>query len=426
VAASTTAPIPPAEASSGRSTPVVDVTLVQANIYTGLTVPKFQADVATVLALKPDFVTYNEVMFRHDEVLAPDGYDIYRSTRNRFTAETPVAWRSDRWKAIAHGTFRISNHHGVPPGKEIELGRRFANWVTLKGTDGRVLSVVSIHVAPLTRGMPDLLPHSIRRLGILVGDLAPKGPVLVGGDFNVHYTSGRYPRELLSDARLEPTYDTMGAYFPTGDHFGATIDYAFERGTRTLLADQQYPVELNSDHDAVVAGYAWQRDLQSQSHVVSNDPTGDTTSQRAAVTALVDGIKAATPGSTVDVATTRLSLRRIVRQLRAAVDRGVRVHVVVANRQVTAPERRLQHHMEAVGDPHNWLQRCVSTCRDTYDQSGVPRGLLMVRDPSQVWKARYDASRTLSRVLVERSSRVRISVGEVALREGVALFHGIS
>ena len=264
----------PAQASAGSpsETPVSDITMIQANIYTGLTVPRFQADVRKVLALEPDFVTYNEVPFRSDSVIAPEGYDLYRDMTNRFTAATPVAWRADRWTAIDQGRFLISNWRGKPPGREVELGRRYANWVTLQGTDGRVLSVVSVHVAPVVRGMPDLLRRSVARLGLLVDQLAPTGPVLVGGDFNVHFKSGRYPRDLLDAHSLVPTYDTMGAYFPTGDHHGATIDYVFDRGTDVLAPDSQCPVELRSDHDAVVVGLSWVSDPESW--VVANNPAG--------------------------------------------------------------------------------------------------------------------------------------------------------
>ena len=76
-----------APATAGDDEPQAsDLTLVQANIYTGLSTTRFQADVREVLAQGPDFVTYNEVMFRQDSVLAPDGYGIYRSMRNRYTA----------------------------------------------------------------------------------------------------------------------------------------------------------------------------------------------------------------------------------------------------------------------------------------------------------------------------------------------------
>jgi hypothetical protein len=222
-----------------------------------------------------------------------------------------------------------------------------------------------------------------------------------------------------------PTYDTLGAYFPTGDHHGLTIDYAFGRDTDTLLAQTQRPVELNSDHDAVVGGWNWQADLRSQSRVVTNDPDGDSTRRRAVARALATGIRSAEPRSLVALATTRLGLHGVVRQLKRAIDRGVRVHVVAAGDRPTTPERRLRRHMATVGNPHNWLKRCRSTCRDSYDQAGVPRGLLMLSDADRVWRTRYTSSLRFSRVLIRQSSRVRISIGEVALREAAALFHAV-
>lgn len=417
--------VAPAVASMQSGATVSDVKMVQANLMQGMPVPQFQADVKTILSQHPDFITYNEVSFRHDAVLAPAGYGIYRSMRNRYTSETPVVWRSDRWKAIDEGTFRISNWRGIPPGKKTQLGRRFANWVTLKGTDGRVVSVVSVHVAPLTRGMPDLLRHSVERLTVLVGRLAPRGPVLVGGDFNVHYRGHRYPRRLLSAAQLVPTYDTLGAYFPTGDHHGLTIDYIFDRGTTTLLANKQYHVELNSDHDAVVAGFDWQVDLASQSHVVRNNPDGDLARRRVVVRAVLDGIRSAKPGSVVNLATTRLVLPRVVRVLDRALNRGVRVHVVLSGTRVTRAERRLSRHIASSGDAHNWLRQCQTTCRRAYFAAGLTPGFLMVSNPSHVWRVRYDASRKLSYRLVRRSSWVRISTGEVALRTGAQLFRAV-
>jgi endonuclease/exonuclease/phosphatase (EEP) superfamily protein YafD len=421
--ASTMAEVPAGASTDG--TPTSDVTMVQANLKSGMPVPEFDADVSTVLAQNPDFVTYNEVYFRQDSVLAPAGYGIYRSTQNRYSMETPVVWRTDRWTEIDEGTFRISNYREIPPHKHTELGYRFANWVTLRSTDGRVLSVVSVHVAPLTRGMPDLLDHSVQRLGVLVSQLAPKGPVLVGGDFNVAYTSGRYPRSLLTAEGLVPTYDTLGYSFPTGNHHGNTIDYIFDRGTDELLADNQYALQLNSDHDAVVAGLSWQVDLPSQSRVVTNNPSGDAARERAALMAVVRGIRLAEPGSVVALATTRLALFRLVHVLDAAVDRGVHVHVVVGDDTLTRPEQRLSRHLAAAGS-RSWLRQCVSTCRTTYAATGVPRGFVMVGDPDGAWKARFDSTRKFSKVLVQRASRVRISTGEVALRDGATLFHGVS
>ena len=408
----------PAQAGAGArgETPTSDITMIQANIYTGLTVPRFQADVRKVLALEPDFVTYNEVPFRSDSVIAPAGYDLYRDMTNRFTAATPVAWRADRWTAIDQGRYLISNWRGRPPGRQVELGRRYANWVTLQGTDGRVLSVVSIHVAPVVRGMPDLLRRSVARLGLLVDRLAPSGPVLVGGDFNVHYKSGRYPRDLLDAHGMVPTYDSMGAYFATGDHHGATIDYVFDRGTDVLAPDNQYPVELRSDHDAVVAGLSWVSDPESW--VVANNPRGNAADQRASLTSIVAGIRSAEPGSIVKLATYGLDLPAVVRQVKRAVYRGVQVRISTAGERVTSREQRLSRFFAARPDSGSWLHRCGTSCRTRWQAVGISKTFMMVSDPAGGWKIRYDANRNLGPAIIARASRVRVSTGSVALRDG--------
>lgn len=414
----------PAAATEGE-TPASDVVMVQANIYTGLTTARFQADVREVLALEPDFVTYNEVSFRQDSVLAPDGYAIYRSMRNRYTSATPVAWRADRWEAIDQGTYRISNWRGVPPHRKTELGRRFANWVTLRDADGRVLSVVSIHVAPLVSGMPDLRRGSVERLGGLVATLSPRGPVLVGGDFNVHYKSGIYPRDLLDAHSLVPTYDTLGAYFPTGDHQGATIDYVFDRGVDQLTSDRQYPVELHSDHDAVVAGLSWQIDAPVETQVVRNDPSGAVAERRAIVTALTDGLAEAHRGETVQIATTGLDLRGLVRGVGQALTRGAHVRVAIGGTVPTRPERRVARLIAASGDAGSQFVRCGDTCRATWRAAGMPQGFMMVSNRKGEWQARFDSNRKLTRVLVDRFSKVQVFTGKFALADGEALLQSI-
>ena len=233
------------------------VRMVQANIRSTLSIRQFTSDAREVLATDPDVITYNEVPTRVDWRLAPDGYNLYRSDRNRYTRATPVAWRTARWRKVDEGTYRFSNYRRKPDGRKVRIGLRFANWVTLEAGNGRRLSVVSAHVAPPDPDMPDLLPRSVRRIGELVARLAPRGPVLVGGDFNVYYSGDRYPRRLLQDAMMRPTYDTLGTSFPTGDHHGGTVDYVFNRGKGKLRAERHRRIELNSDHDAVVADLGW-------------------------------------------------------------------------------------------------------------------------------------------------------------------------
>jgi len=425
-ALATAAPATARDDGTGTVT-VPGVTMVQANIYTGLSVPQFQADVRTVVAQDPDFITYNEVMFRKDPILAPAGYSIYRSTTNRFTAETPVAWRSDRWTAIKQGTTMISNWRGKPPGRVVEIGRRFANWVTLQGVDGRVVSVVAVHTAPVDRHMPDLLRPSVTRLGALVDSLAPSGPVLVGGDFNVHYKSGRYPRDILAAHGLVPTYDALGSYFPTGDHEGMTIDYIFKRDDNAdLAASAQRAVELNSDHDAVVADFTWQTDAPGSIRTITNNPRGDVATQRVALRNLAQVVRSAPAGGTVEVATRSLDAVALVRPLKRAVARGVHVRVVTASAAPTLRERRLQRTIAARGDVDSWMRTCASTCLTAWRTAHLPRGLVLVGDPSGTWETRADVNRALTWNLVAAPTRLTIRTGPDALAEASGMFDAVS
>ena len=400
------------------------VTMVQANILTTMKPEKFQRDARTVTSLGADFISYNEVPFRYDHFLAPAGYELYRDTSNRFTAATPVAWRTDRWTPVATGNQWISNWRGKPPGKVVELGRRTANWVTLKGVDGRVVSIVSTHVAPPTRGMPDLLRRSVKNLNKLVDKLAASGPVLVGGDFNVHYTSGRYPRDLLTQGQLAPTYDLLGAHFPTGDHFGHTIDYLFARGDGQLTATHQYPIELKSDHDAVVGEFTWVVDAPTTITSVVSKPTGTKPEKRAAVKALLAAVDAAEPGSTVAVRTPVFDLRGPLRSLRKALERGVHVQVMTANNAASGRERTLARAVAAQGDPDSWVQACGAGCLPAWKSAGMPRSLLMVSDAAGAWTTRFDVNRMIVADLTKLRSRVTVQTGPVALEGGAALLAG--
>ncbi len=407
--------------ASARATGPTDVRMVQANIYTRLRTGRFKADVTKVLGLQPDFVTYNEVPFRDSAVLAPPGYALYRDMRNRFTAATPVAWRTDRWTMDAAGTYRISNWRGKPPGRVVELGRRFANWVTLHNADGRVVSVVSIHVAPKVRGMPDLRLSSVKRLTGLVTTLSAKGPVLVGGDFNIHYKSGVYPRDVLTTASMAPTYDTLGRYFPTGDHQGMTIDYVFNRGDAQLTAAKQWPVELNSDHDAVVGGFDWQVDPASMIDTVRNDPTGDLAARRAALRPLVRSLHGAPTGATVEIATTRFDLRSLLRQVRAALDRGVHVRVTIGGAYSTPRQRRLERAIVGSGDTASWFRLCSGSCLDRWQALKVPKTLMLVSDAEGTWVVRHDLSRMMTPLAISSRTSATTYVGPIGLARGAQM-----
>ncbi|WP_141014089.1 endonuclease/exonuclease/phosphatase family protein [Nocardioides sambongensis] len=367
---------------SGKQPARSDVTLVQANIPMRLSVTKFRADRDKVIAQVPDVITYNEVTGRDDEQLAPAGYDLFRSEKNWYTKAVAVAWRSDVWTKIDSGTKRISNFRKIPPGKRTRLGLRFVNWVTLESADGRRISVVAAHLAPPLRmgkgRVVDLSRPSVEKLGALVAQLTPAGPVLVGGDFNFAVGGGRYPADLLSKARLRSTYQALGGAFRTKGRY--TIDFAFLRSKKMIAAQQHRSIKLNSDHNGVVAGYRWTSDAPSTSTTVRNDPAGTPAERDAVARTVIDAVRATPAGGTLEVVTAALNHRRTAKWLRRAVDRGVHVRVLTRSRSFTIRENGLASRIASVGDSASAVRRCERACRAAYRSSGAPRTLLMATD----------------------------------------------
>lgn len=397
-----------------------ELTMVQANIKTGK--PTFAADVARVMALDPDFISYNEVMFRSDESLAPEGYSLYRNMRNRYTAASPVAWKNADWTMIDSGSFRISNVRTIPDRKVTRLGLRFANWATLRSVDGRVLSIVSVHVAPvfrIDRKEVDLIRPSVSRLGKLVEKLAPAGPVLVGGDFNVHYTSGRYPRDLFEAAGLVPTYDTLGSHFPTGDHRGATIDYLFARGAGQLGAVHQANMELGSDHDAVIGGFDWAVPAPGEFTEVVSDPAGTVLERRAVVREMNRRIRATIPGQRIVVVTGSLNHRVLFRALRDAVTRGIQVEVLSRAKRRTPLERRLRRHIRASGTTSS-LAPCREECKVRWRNTRMRRTFVLVSNETGP-VLRVDANRNLNERLPKQRAKLVVRNGETVLAEALQM-----
>ena len=365
------APSSPAGGPSARaSIPPLDdagtIRITQANLLSGQPVGAFQRDLDTVLGARPDFITYHEVAWRSDAALAPSGYDLFR-TPGQYKGANPVAWRTDRWTAIAQGTTTISNRRGRVPGQSVEWGVRYASWATLQGVDGRVVSVVSTHLAPMNAITQGLTPISVRRLGALTTKLSAAGPVLVGGDFNVHYKEARYPRELFEQFSLTPTYDVLGEYFPTGDHRGATIDYLFMNSASQFTVQRQYNRELNSDHDAITADLAFVESPEDQPVLfapgrVINNPAGERAERRAVLDLMVKAVANAPRGSAVHLQTVGLRDRRLAGALNRAVDRGVHVQLVTRHDTFNKQERQLQALLGSRTGRKSWVTDCVRRC----------------------------------------------------------------
>lgn len=416
VCAAVVLPAMSSPAAAAPTTEGSDITIVQANLLSPQSYQRFQQDATKVLRQSPDLITYNEVAFRNDQFLAPKGYQLWRSPKDRYTKATPVAWRTDQWTAVDKGTRMISDWRGRPPGRTTEIGRRRANWVTLKSPEGRVLSLVSVHVAPRSTGMPDLHERSIRRLCALVEELAPHGPVLVGGDFNVPVGGSRYQHEQYAAAQMKSTYQLLGTRFGTSDHGSgqATIDYIFLRGTDQLKADTHYPVELNSDHDAVVAGLSWKTDAPASTTTVTNDPEGTRTERRAVASAVTGAIRDARSGGLVEVATRGTDLRPVHRALVNAHERGVRVRLTTSSRQLTDRERALARLL--AGAPGSGVERCLDDCATQWEQTHPPSTVL-VSDGEERARLLVEVTRRLRPSVITRRTRATLSTGEVALEQ---------
>lgn len=402
--------------------------MAQANLKVDLTVDEFRSDIAKIKSTTPDVITYNEVHNRADFALASDGYYVWRDESNRYKAETAVAWRADKWTKVASGVFRISNYRHRPPRKYTRLGIRWANWVRLQNADGRVINVIAAHPAPLFKDggkWIDLIRPSVTRLSELVGQLAPTGPVLVGGDFNVHYRSGRYPRDLLTAAGLVPTYDTLGNYFPTGDHFGATIDYIFNRGEGRIGAVSHEPVELRSDHAAVIAGFDWLVDAPDETTTMSNDLGTQAGSMRT-LYAATRQVRLAQPGSTVELVTADYAAPRLTKRIKEALGRGVHIQLTTRSVQLTRAERRVTRAVAASGDAGSYVRRCVDACRDAWLSSGMAQSMVLVHGESGKPTVRVDLNRNLNDQLWTTSSTAKVFTGKYGLREGEQQLAAIS
>lgn len=261
------APSPPSDAPSpGPSTrppqePPADppgrparLRLAQANIFTAMPLWKFRDDLASVVRLRPDLVTLNETFRRSRREITPPGYTSWRTDRPFDARETPVLWRTDRWRMLDSGTVRLNNR------RSHKWGIRYTNWATLeRRTDGLVVSVISAHPAPTVRGTEGLLHEYLRGVNRLARKLGRRGEVLVGGDLNASRRpknpARRYPRQLLARSGLVSTYDLLGSSFATHSG-GGVIDYMLVRRPGRLRPVDQGWVNLHSDHHALWADFA--------------------------------------------------------------------------------------------------------------------------------------------------------------------------
>ncbi|MBF4161891.1 exonuclease/endonuclease/phosphatase family protein [Nocardioides acrostichi] len=433
-AASTSSSAPSATTSStseatptgdSSPTPMIDpshVQMVQANIKSGMALGDVKADLRKVYRSCPDFVSFNEVPYRQDSLLAPQGYSLWR-TPGQYRGETPVAWRTDRWTAIARGTTMVSNKQGYGAGQHVMWGVRYANWVTLRSTVAdQTVSVISMHVAPSSPRTDGLVKPSVTRLGMLARDLSADGPVLMGGDLNRHYPSKTYPRETLTKYGLSAIYDLAGRYVPTGDHYGATVDYVFVKPADAFHVDKMSTRELNSDHDALVADLTiptqtTRTNTSFSTSVMLSDNTSPNNQARTSVLRRFRlAVRKAHEDSQIRLVTTDFRMRRLAKDLMRADRRGVQIRLLSGSQTPTALEQRLADAFAASGHG-SWVH-----LGDVTSQAGTPLTTMTTGATASSRRVTMHVDRAMGPEIVNDRTLLRTSIRKVDVRAAKEAF----
>lgn len=350
----------------GESTPL---RVVQANINKDMKLAKVERDVAAVFAQGPDIITFNEVHNRPDQLLAPPGYEIFRTPGPR-TGWAPVVWDATTWQAIDQGTVQISNRP-----KKIKngmVGVRYANWVTLVNAQQQVVSVVSTHIAPNNKDTAELLVPSLVVLQELAAQLSANGPVIIGGDFNMGYRSTRYQPSYLQAVGLQSTFDLLGSAFAT-HRKGGIIDYLFIGPADQLSVTQHHPVTLESDHRALVADLQLapgestpEVELPSFQPGKIVVPRTATKKERRAIRKFqMQAIRATPPGAAIHVASNEIQGPRVYKALRKAYEDGVHVTVLAGEKKLSPQAAELRAVLGRDVHTSSWFRRKPKAWRAT-------------------------------------------------------------
>jgi hypothetical protein len=237
----------------------VEVTTAVANIPNRVGPENFKRSMRLLIAQQPDFITLNEISGRTVVGLraAAPGYGVYRGGA-RLTEpgaggqsiNNAVLWRTDAYEVVAKGRIKVVDDDRGYLQKKKFLWDRYATWVTLRNLgDGQVVSVISTHMPtnpakfprqwgnpPLTR--VQLYARGMDKLAPLVGQLAQKGRVLLGGDMNSHPTQGYW----TAVAKMRKS-----GYGYTKDR---GVMYLFNPPEASVTSTRQ--LSISSDHPALV------------------------------------------------------------------------------------------------------------------------------------------------------------------------------
>ena len=208
----------PGPAQARPSTAGSDITIIQANLLSPQADRRFQRDAAEVLQLRagPDHLQRGRL---------PQGRLPRPSGVRHLPPHRPVP-EADPGR-LAHRPLHRSRPR-APSGSATGAAARPARRPSSAGagpTGSRSAPTTAARCPwcpPTSPPRPGACPTCgagrWRGSRVLVDRLAARGPVLVGGDFNMHYLSSAYPEDLFEAADLKSTFELMGTRFATGDH----------------------------------------------------------------------------------------------------------------------------------------------------------------------------------------------------------------
>lgn len=250
-----------ASASGGQ----VNITIAHANIQTQNgpdanysknqrdrfigTVDKFNSD-------SPDFITLNEISPETNT-----NYKEYKSFKQKYpSAKTSedsalrILWNTDRWKKIDGGITLIHEYETDPAkqiGKPMNWKDRYALWATFQNIqNGASTSVIATHWNTSATAHKARAKTQGNNLKKLAQELLPKGPVVIGGDFNFQIGSAGEPHSpatILGEAGMKPV-------FKKGD--GSSVDWLFYSEQLKLSGKKVVKKDTSlSDHPYLVGKF---------------------------------------------------------------------------------------------------------------------------------------------------------------------------
>jgi hypothetical protein len=169
-----------------------------------------------------------------------------------------IVWNATKWEKIAGDIVEVHPHNSDGIGSR----NRYALWATFKNispeSNGAIVSVISTHWNVKSHENNNKAKLQAKNLITLVQELMPKGPVLIGGDFNYNYSNFDNefsPKNTLGQAGLETVF---------GKGEGTYVDWIFHSSQLEAASKKVFELDGNyinvdgvriSDHPFTLAKF---------------------------------------------------------------------------------------------------------------------------------------------------------------------------